>query len=120
MAFLLYVLALWPGRNKIFQPSIDYALLFLCMAMFNPNAWLINYVTFIFSYMFIIYYLLRTRPFDKKTLILLLGAFLLTSAANEFMAGDKFQNLFEELSSVTIGAMVLFLTLGRLKYARQS
>jgi len=115
-AFVLYVLILIPKGNVQSLLLEDYGLLLLCMAIFNPNAWMLNFVVFLFTYIFLMYYLIKVSFKDKLTLVLMIMAFALTSWASESIVGNNLENLFEELSSVTIGALMLIFVLLRIKY----
>jgi hypothetical protein len=76
IGMLIYFLIIVRGKNKETE-LIDYALLFLFMALFNPNAWLANFVFFIFAYMIIIHYLLNAKFKDKNTLIFMVLSFII-------------------------------------------
>jgi hypothetical protein len=116
---LIYILVLLKGRNVPEQPKLDWSILFLCMALFNPNAWMMNFVVFFFVYMYLMDYLFRVRFKDKITVGLMLLAFVLTSWTSESLVGNDLENLFEELSFVTLGALILIICLVRLKFGHQ-
>jgi hypothetical protein len=117
IGFFMYLAVLFPLKLNPANEALDYGLLFLCMALFNPNSWLMNYVVYLFVYMLLVYYLVKTKPVDKITLIGMISSFLLSSWASESLVGDRWQNLFEELSTVTIGALILMAVLLRLKFS---
>jgi hypothetical protein len=114
----LYLLSLWPVRAKKYLPAVDYSLLLLCMAFFNPNAWMLNFVTFIFVYIFLWQYLFENQFKDKWTLGLVILSFVLTSWLSETVVSEQLESLAEELSCVTLGALVLMAALLRLKYSQ--
>lgn len=114
---LIYLLIIVKRKSKD-AVFIDYGLLFLSMALFNPNAWLTNFVFFIFAYMVIIYYLLDTRFKNKPLLIFTILSFILSSWAAESVVGDNLQKFFEGLSTVTIAALILVGILLYLKFSR--
>lgn len=99
--------------------NIDYALLLLCLALFNPNAWLANFVFFIFAYMAIIYHLISTRFKNKAVLIFTILSFISSSWAAESVVGDKLQNFFESLSTVTLASLILCGILLYLKFKKE-
>jgi len=109
--------------------NIDYALLLLCLALFNPNAWLANFVFFIFAYMAIIYHLIKVRfsaeggsasgGKNKAVLIFTILSFISSSWAAESVVGDKLQNFFESLSTVTLASLILCGILLYLKFKKE-
>lgn len=86
------------------------------MAIFNPNAWSLNFVICVFVYMTLVYYFIKNEFKDKFTISFTFLSFALMSWASESLVGDFFQSLCEELCSITIGALILALTLLRLKF----
>ncbi|MCD4780621.1 MAG: DUF2029 domain-containing protein [Candidatus Omnitrophica bacterium] len=114
----LYVLILWPVTGKKYSQAIDYSLLLLCMALFNPNAWMLNFVPFIFVYIFLWQYLFENQFKDKVTLIFIVVSFMMTSWLSETVVSEQLESLAEELSCVTLGTLVLVAALLRLKYSR--
>ena len=112
---IIYLLIIFPkGKNG--NKPIEYSLLFLCTALFNPNAWMHNFVVLIFAYITLIYYLIKVNFKDKATIALVFLSFVLTSWMGESLVGNNLENLFEELSSVAIGVFLLVIALLRLKY----
>ena len=112
---VIYFLIIFPGVNLKPKP-INYSLLFICMALFNPNAWMHNFVVLIFVYFVLFYHLLKVNFKDKVTLILVIFSFIVMSLTSESLVGNNLENLFEELSSVTLGSLALMFTLFRLKF----
>lgn len=117
IGILIYSFIIIKRKDKETK-NIDYALLLLCVALFNPNAWLANFVFFIFAYMVIICYLLNVRFKNKPVLIFTILSFISSSFAAESVVGDKLQNLFEALSTVTIAALILMGILLYLKFKK--
>lgn len=120
VGLVLYALALAPVKKKEPQDSLDYSMLFLCMAFLNPNAWLTNYIIFIFVCMAIIYYLIKVRYKDLLTIALLAVSFLMAGLASESIVGNEIENLFERFSAITISALLLFLVLARIKFKKST
>lgn len=112
---IIYFLIIFPGVNLRLKP-INYSLLFICMALFNPNAWMHNFVVLIFVYFTIFYHLWKVNFKDKVTLILVIFSFIVMSLTSESLVGNDLENLFEELSSVTLGSLALMFALFRLKF----
>jgi hypothetical protein len=119
IGLILYLIIILPARNKP-KPAIDYALILICMALFNPNAWLANFVFFVFAYMVIIYHLIKVRYKDKPILILTVLSFIISSWVSESMVGDNLQHVFEALSTVTIAALILVGILLHLKFGKSN
>ncbi|MCK9615211.1 MAG: DUF2029 domain-containing protein [Candidatus Omnitrophica bacterium] len=117
IGMLIYLLIIVKKKNNETK-VIDYALLFLCTALFNPNAWLVNFVIFVFAYMVIIRHLLTVKFKDKITLIFMVLSFISSSWAAESVVGDNLQKFFESLSTVTIAALILVVILLYLKFSR--
>ncbi len=112
----IYLLAVIPLNRYSFNNSVDYSLLFIFMALFNPNAWMHNFIVFIFVYITLFYHLIKVNFRDKITLTLVIFSFILMSLMSESIVGNDLENLFEELSSVAIGAILLLGALFRLKF----
>jgi Gpi18-like mannosyltransferase len=119
IGLIMYLLIILPGRKNKNNTFIDYSLILICMALFNPNAWLANFVFFVFAYMVIAHHLIKVRYKDKVTLVLMILSFIVSSWVSESMVGDKLQNLFEALSTVTIAALILVGILLRLKFKKE-
>jgi hypothetical protein len=118
MGALIYLFIIIKRKDKETK-NIDYALLMLCVALFNPNAWLANFVFFIFAYMVIIHYLLSINFKNKPVLIFTILSFVSSSWAAESVVGDKLQNFFESLSTVTVAALILIGILLYLKFKKE-
>jgi uncharacterized membrane protein YoaK (UPF0700 family) len=69
--------------------------------------------------MVIAHHLIKVRYKDKVTLVLMILSFIVSSWVSESMVGDKLQNLFEALSTVTIAALILVGILLRLKFKKE-
>lgn len=123
-AFFIAVLLFSFGKKKkyldcklnIFYDCIDYGVIFLCMALFNPNAWLHNFTIIIFPYMVAVYYLFIHNFKDKVVLLLVIFSFILSSLVSESVVGEKMQCIFEYYFTVTWGAVLLFIALVKIKF----
>jgi hypothetical protein len=100
-----------------FYNCLDYGMLFLCLALFNPNAWPHNFVMMIFAYLLTVYYLFICNFKDKVVLALVLGSFILSSLGSESIVGNALQDIFDNYASVTIGSLLLFAALVKLKFS---
>ena len=115
LGFLAFLFIVFPGKRSDFVLSLDYSLLFTSMALFNPNAWMHNFVVFIFIYMTIFYYLIKINFQDRLTLALAVASFALTTLTSELFVGDSLEKLFERFSCVTAGTGILMFLLFRLR-----
>ncbi len=113
---VLYMLIIVKKQNSDFETCIDYSLLFVSMAFFNPNGWLHNYAACIFPYMALFYYLIKTAFKDKIVLLLVVLSFALTTLTSEMFVGDNLETVFEEFSVTAIGFFVLMLALFKVKF----
>jgi hypothetical protein len=112
---IIYLFIVFPASrgNPVFPA--DYSLLFISMALFNPNAWMHNFIIFIFVYMTVFYYHIKVKFSDKPALILTGLSFALTTLTSELFIGDRLEKLFEEFSCVTTGALILMFLLFRIR-----
>ncbi|MDD5584078.1 MAG: glycosyltransferase family 87 protein [Candidatus Omnitrophica bacterium] len=117
-ASMIYGGILWRKTENRFYRALDYSLLFICMAFFNPNAWMSNFIFLIPAYMTLLYYLMKTRFKDVMAITLVVVSFALGSWGSESVVGNSLENLLEELSSVTIAGLLLTVALLRLKFSR--
>jgi len=117
-ACIIYVFIIYPGKNSDPVSSLDYSLLLGAMVLFNPNAWMHNFVVVIFVYMTLFHHLIKTNFKDKLTLFLTLLSFALLTLSSETFIGDTAETVLEELSVVTVGMLVLMGALFRLKFRK--
>jgi hypothetical protein len=101
-----------------FYNCLDYGMILLCVVLFNPNAWPHNFVMMIFAYLLTVYYLFICNFKDKVVLVLVLASFILASLGSQSIVGDTLQSIFESYSTVTIGSLLLFVALIKLKFNR--
>ena len=100
---------------KRFYSCVDYGMIFIVMALFNPNAWLHNFVVLIFPYMIATYYLFRCNFKDRIVLVLLIASFILSSSGSYAIMGKAMQAAFEYYCAVIIASIILFGILARIK-----
>lgn len=97
--------------------NIDIGLLSICIALFNPNAWMHAFIFLTYGYMVAIYYLFKIKFSDSLVLSLIILSFVLHSFTASFFTSGSFGNLFEIYSFVTLGAISLFITLVKIKFS---
>lgn len=114
-----YSLALLPRRGKD-TFKIDCALLFIFMAFFNPNAWLLNYVTLILPCFLLVHYLIRVRLNDKFVLTCLILSFIFIYLFSRGLGGAEFKYFGSKISEGTIAAFFLMGALVKLKFSKES
>ncbi|MBN1870606.1 MAG: DUF2029 domain-containing protein [Candidatus Omnitrophica bacterium] len=118
LGFAIYCFALFPVEDKKQTSLMDYSLLFLCMALLNPNAWFVNFVVLLFVYMYLLHYLIKNRFKDKVVLIGGILAFILSSWMSEAIFSEDLERLFEELSNIAIASLILVFLLIRIKFKK--
>jgi len=94
---------------------INWAQILICMALFNPNSWMSNFVFLSLGYSIGIAYLVKIKFKDKITFALLVLSFILCSWGSESIVGQHLEDLWEIYSTSTWGALILFFTLFRVK-----
>ena len=115
LSFLFYLLILLPKKGK--DSTIeDYALLFICISLFSPNAWMLNFVSLIFPYLFLIYYLIKVKLKDVFVLVCVILSYICVSLFSRSLMGTAFEQATEALSFVTIGVFFLTAALVKLKF----
>jgi len=122
LSVFIYSLVLLPVSNSDSKEKvlIDYALLFICKALFNANAWTFNYAALIFPYMLLFYYLFRTQSKDKTILVLIVAAFILGTIGTRGLLGAGWREWTQTLAFTTIGALLVMIALFKLKFGRAS
>ena len=115
-ALVLYGVALAPGRTRPGDTRIDYALLFICLPLFNPNSWMLNFVALAVPYILLIGYLIEVKGKDMFVAACVIGAVLATVVMAQDIVGNDLENLGEAFSNVTFGTLLLFAALVKLKF----
>lgn len=103
------------SANKEFDP-IDISLIFVCAALLNPNAWMHAYIFMTFGYMTVLTYSIQVKRHDRTVIFLIFLSFFLHSCSSSFFTRFWAGEMFEILSFVTLGALVLFATLLKVKF----
>ncbi|MFC1753120.1 glycosyltransferase family 87 protein [Thermoproteota archaeon] len=118
----LYLLSIFPAKKKLRMKveggidAIDIGMLFICAALFNPNAWMHAFIFLTFGYMVIFTYLYQIRFNDKIVLFLVVLSFMLHSLTNSELTRSWAGEFFEIYSFVTLGALVTFAALLKIKF----
>jgi len=119
----IYLLSIWPAvdsKETISEKSftrIDLALLFVCVALFNPNAWMHAFIFLTFGYMVIFDYLFKIGFKDKLVLALTIASFIFHSFTTSFFTKFWNRDFFEIYSFVTIGAIFVLSALFKIKFS---
>lgn len=116
LAAVLLSLVLVPPPGKPRDQSIDYALLFCFLPLFNPNGWLNNFVSLAVPCVLLLGRLLAERGKDRFVAACVLAAFFFLSLMSEEIVGDHWQNHAELFSDVTWGTLFLVAALIKLKF----
>ncbi len=114
-ALILYILAIIPTKNRAYM-MYDLSLISICAGLFNPNAWKNFFIWLLPAYATVIYYLIYKKYKDKSVVILTAISFALCTLTAEDLVKSFAGDYFEIYSSITIGALILFFTLLKLKF----
>ncbi|MDD5504147.1 MAG: glycosyltransferase family 87 protein [Candidatus Omnitrophica bacterium] len=94
--------------KTLFIQSVDYAMLFIIMVLFNPNAWLHNFAAMVFPLTVVFYYLLKGGFKERGVLFLLIASFVLSSSGSYSIAGKAAQAMFEYYGAIICSSLLLF------------
>jgi len=115
----LFMLAVYPSakikRKSNFLESINYSMLFICVALFNPNGWIHAFIFLVFPYLACLYYLFKIRHKDKLVWGLVGTSFVLGSMPESVFLPNITDSV-DIYSLLTIGALVLFIALIKIKF----
>ena len=122
-ATVIYLIALYRPRKIYLSESaynnIDYALLLICVALFNLNAWMHNYILLTPGYFVLAYYLIKIGFKDKLVLTLCLFSYLLNIMTIKSILGETLTYKIYFYSPFTISGMLVFLALLRIKFLKR-
>ncbi len=113
IGLILFGLAAWPLKQT--NNKYDMGLIFILLAILNPNAWFHNYVFFLVPSSVLISFLIQNKWKDKVTLGLVIAAFILLNGIGELLVGDNIQKAMQVRSPEVIAALILFIAIYRLK-----
>jgi len=125
-AIFLYLGILLKPKNSHFKHNpnrylnIDYALLFICIILFNMNSWPANYILLCPAYFIIAHYLVKGQFKDRIMLGLLLVSYLLNLLTLKSVFGKIFPYKAHFYSPFTISALIIFGVLLGLKYSKKA
>jgi hypothetical protein len=123
---ILYILALYRPRKKsalqdnAFLDNIDYCLLFVCVILFNLNAWLHTFILLAPAYFVIVYYLLKCKFKDRTVLIPWLISLIINGFLTRSILGKTATHQLLFYSPFTINALIVFFILLRLKLGKKA
>jgi len=115
---VIYLFVLFTNKPRKEVERIDYAALLICMAIFNPNAWMVNFVVYMFAYIYLLDHLIRHRFKDRITIALVFLSFVLSSWTAETTVGNDWEIYLERLSVVTLSALTLITSLFIIKFRK--
>lgn len=100
--------------------NIDYALIFICIILFNMNSWPGNYILLCPAYFIIAHLLVKGQFKDKRMLTLFIVSCLLNLLTLKSVFGKIFTYKAHFYSPSTISALLIFGALLSLKYPKKS
>jgi hypothetical protein len=116
LSILLYFFMIRPWMRESKTELLDYGLLFIGLAIFNPNAWPFNYIAVIFPCMYVVYELAQCLRSLKNVLFLFIvscGLFILSS---ESIIGQRLEYILEVNSYLFLATLVLVACLFMIRY----
>lgn len=117
-ATFLYTLILYPStkfkNNYQFLEVVNYAMLFICVALFNPNGWIHAFIFLTFPYLVALYYLFKVRHRDKVVWSMVLVSAILGSWPESLFL-PSIKDSVDIYSLLTIGSIILFFALIKIK-----
>jgi len=117
LAFLLYVVALIPVKKGTNRLVIDFILIFICMILFNPNAWMTNFMGLVMPFLFLIQYSMVQRPRPWLVVAVVVMACVLINITSQSLVGADMERSGNIYSLTTMGALVLFMALAWIKFS---
>ncbi|MFA4842334.1 MAG: glycosyltransferase family 87 protein [Candidatus Omnitrophota bacterium] len=111
----LYAAALVKSRRED-HPLEDYCLLAICVALFNLNAWVHNYILLALPYFVILYYLVKRGFRDRVVAILLVISFMLNFVTAGAFWSEKTAYKLYFYSPFALSALAAFLALIKVKF----
>jgi len=119
VATSLYALILCPSiklkDNCNFQEVVNYAMIFICVALFNPNGWIHAFIFLTFPYLVALYYLFKVRNKDKVVGSMVLASVILGSCPESLFL-PSIKDSVDIYSLLTIGSVILFFALVKIKF----
>lgn len=110
---ILFGLSAWPLKQT--NNKYDIGLIFILLAILNPNAWFHNFVFLLVPSTLLIHHCLVNQWKDKVNTALLISAFIMLNGIGELLVGDGIQKAMQVRSPELIAALILFIAIYRLK-----
>lgn len=114
-AMILYFLVLYQPKRR-YNTNVDYALLLICAALFNLNAWMHNYIFLWLPYFVLASYLISTHFKDKIMLIFLTVSYLLSLITLKSILGKTWAYKVHFYSPHALSALIVFFLLLKIKF----
>ena len=115
----LYALILYPPTkfkdNCQFPEVVNYAMIFICVALFNPNGWIHAFIFLTFPYLVAFYYLFKVRHRDKVVWSMVVVSAILGSWPESLFL-PSIKDSVDIYSLLTVGSVVLFFALVKIKF----
>jgi len=126
ISILLFSSILFKPAKKHFEQAkngylnIDYALIFICLILYNLNSWPANYIFLTPGYFLIAWHLVKGKFKNKLLLVLLLVSYLLNIITQKAIFGQILAYKAYFYSPFTLSALVIFGALLGLKYSKKA
>ena len=117
-AVILYLAVFIPGKLKPRDMVIDSAVLMICMSLFNPNGWVLSFVSLGLPCMLLIQYLFAIKGKDRFVLFLLITTFILTNIMSRDLLGKGAEAFGCAYSFTTLGGLLIYMALLKLKFSK--
>lgn len=123
-AMLLAAIAFLPkklSRQKINQQilNIDYAMLLICIVLFNLNAWMHNYMLLAFGYFIILKFIANNGRKAWGMILLLLISFALNLITLKSITNKTLAYKLHFYSPMALSALIVFVGLLKIKFNEQ-
>lgn len=109
-ALILYIIILLKSKR-----IIDYALLLICVALFNLNAWMHNYILLSMGYFIIVHYLIKNSFKDKFVFTFWLLSYILNIITIKSLFGKTFTYKLYFYSPFVVSALFTFIALLKIR-----
>ena len=102
-------------KNCPFLEAINYAMIFICVALFNPNGWIHAFIFLVFPYLTVLFYLFKTKHKDKLVWAMVAVSVILGSWPESLFL-PSIKDSVDIYSLLTIGSIILFFALVKIKF----
>lgn len=123
LSSLIYLLIFYAPKRKNQggapkREIIDYALLLICVIIFNLNAWMHNYILLSLGYFIVLYHLAKSNFQDRVVLALFAFSYALSVVNLAGLLGKVISYKFLFYSPFTLSALFIYAALLRIKLTR--